>query len=495
MNKRKQAFVSTACAFALVAQSVSVTAQDKTQSKPQSKSGEQSVERVVVEPATGGRATFTVTPADPTNARVVFSGDLQPSSTWQSADGKAYAYTQSTNGVFVGGQGGSGGGTYGFMAAEASFDSHVVKGAPYSAESVTEFTQVLADGNRLTRRSASMVYRDGQGRTRREQSVMPIGMSEWIATENMPSTVIINDPVEGTTYVLDQKQRVARRSRLVAARVATGGTGGTMVRMTGPVPVSEGVPSVAVAGAPPQQIRVSGGVLQGSAIRRVQPEYPPIAKAANASGAVQVQVTISEKGDVIDASVVNGHPLLRDAALTAARQWQFKPTELQGNPVKVQGVLTFNFTLAQDGAGHITLDAKKASESELSSGGQSTATLRTPTGATMRMNMNRESLGKQMIEGIECEGQRIVQTIPAGQIGNERPIEIINERWYSPELQVTVMTKQSDPRFGETIFRLAGITRAEPDEFLFKVPSEYTVKDENFGFRVMEEKVRRPEDR
>jgi periplasmic protein TonB len=96
---------------------------------------------------------------------------------------------------------------------------------------------------------------------------------------------------------------------------------------------------------PPKQIKVSGGVLQGSALRRVQPQYPPIAKAARAAGAVQVQVTISEEGRVIDAQVVSGHPLLRDAAMQAARQWLFKPTELSGVAVKVQGVLTFNFTL------------------------------------------------------------------------------------------------------------------------------------------------------
>lgn len=95
----------------------------------------------------------------------------------------------------------------------------------------------------------------------------------------------------------------------------------------------------------PKQIKVSGGVLQGSALKRVQPQYPPIAKAARAAGAVLVQVTISEEGRVIDAQVVNGHPLLRDAALQAAKQWMFKPTELSGVPVKVQGVLTFNFTL------------------------------------------------------------------------------------------------------------------------------------------------------
>lgn len=96
---------------------------------------------------------------------------------------------------------------------------------------------------------------------------------------------------------------------------------------------------------PPKQISISGGVLQGKAIAKVQPQYPPIAKAARASGSVQVQVLISEEGRVIDAQVLSGHPLLREAAMQAARQWKFTPTELTGVPVKVQGVLTFNFTL------------------------------------------------------------------------------------------------------------------------------------------------------
>ncbi len=480
MNKRKQAFVSTACAFALVAQSASITAQDK----PKPKTTEQTIERVVVQPSGNGAATFTVRTPEPANGTAVFFGST--TSTWQGADGKSFAYTQGTPGVFVGGQGGSGGGTFGFMATE-SFDSKVVKGAPYSAESVTEFTQTLADGNRLTRRNSSMVYRDGQGRTRREQSVIPGGLSEWIGTENMPSTTIISDPVEGATYVLDQKERIARRSRLPGASVAIAG---------GALRTNSGAATAVTTtvGEAPKQIKVSGGVLQGSALRKVQPPYPAAAKAARAEGAVQVQITVSEKGDVIDASVVNGHPLLRDAALGAARQWQFKPTELQGNPVKVQGVLTFNFTLDGGDDEASALAKKKAAELEFTNKVASGAVLTTAAGAT-RMNFNRESLGKQLIEGVECEGTRMVSTIPAGQIGNERPIEIVIERWYSPELQTTVMTKQSDPRHGETVFRLANLLRVEPDEYLFKVPSEYTIKDENFGYRVQEEKVRRPEER
>lgn len=88
-----------------------------------------------------------------------------------------------------------------------------------------------------------------------------------------------------------------------------------------------------------------------------------------------------------------------------------------------------------------------------------------------------EALGKQNIEGVEAEGTRDTITIPAGEIGNEQPIQIVSERWYSPELQTMVLTRHSDPRFGETTFRLTNINRSEPARNLFEVPSDYTVKD------------------
>lgn len=135
------------------------------------------------------------------------------------------------------------------------------------------------------------------------------------------------------------------QSRPVVSAGFTGVPGGVPGGVVGGVPGGVAGGSGDAPPPPPKQIKVSGGVLQGSALRRVQPQYPPIAKAARAAGAVQVQVTISEEGRVIEAQVVSGHPLLRDAAVQAARQWLFKPTELSGVPVKVQGVLTFNFTL------------------------------------------------------------------------------------------------------------------------------------------------------
>ena len=89
---------------------------------------------------------------------------------------------------------------------------------------------------------------------------------------------------------------------------------------------------------------VSGGVVNGKATNLVKPAYPPAARAVRASGAVNVQVTIDEKGDVIAASAVSGHPLLRAAAVQAARQSKFSPTLLSGKPVKVSGVVVYNFT-------------------------------------------------------------------------------------------------------------------------------------------------------
>ena len=90
---------------------------------------------------------------------------------------------------------------------------------------------------------------------------------------------------------------------------------------------------------------ISGGVLNGKAISKPQPVYPAVARAANASGTVVVQVTIDEEGNVISARAVSGHPLLQSAAVSAARQAKFTPTKLSGQPVKVTGVLSYNFVL------------------------------------------------------------------------------------------------------------------------------------------------------
>jgi hypothetical protein len=88
-----------------------------------------------------------------------------------------------------------------------------------------------------------------------------------------------------------------------------------------------------------------------------------------------------------------------------------------------------------------------------------------------------ESLGEQNIEGVRAQGTRVTFTIPAGKIGNERPIEIVSETWYSPDLQMVVQSRNTDPRSGETIYKLTNIMLAEPDASLFQVPASYTIED------------------
>jgi len=92
-------------------------------------------------------------------------------------------------------------------------------------------------------------------------------------------------------------------------------------------------------------------------------------------------------------------------------------------------------------------------------------------------NVTTESLGKQMVAGVEAEGTRTTVTIPAGRIGNVQAIQIVSEKWYSPALQVVVMETRSDPRFGTTTYQLTNLNQTEPDPALFQVPSNYTMQE------------------
>ena len=237
----------------------------------------------------------------------------------------------------------------GFMVHHAleGFEAKVVKGAPYSAESVTEMTQVLADGNKITRTTRGSVARDGEGRTRREQMLGALGP---LMAEKAPRATFINDPVSGVHYVLEPDEKIARK-----------------------MPV-------------PPMFR--GGEPGTRHVMRFQK---------------RVVVNGAEVQDVEEERVHPGHP--------------------EGHQPKT------------------------------------------------------ESLGEKTIEGVTAEGTRTVITIPAGKIGNERPLEIVSERWYSPQLQALVMSSHQDPRFGETVFRLTNISRDEPDASLFTVPADYTVKE------------------
>lgn len=92
-----------------------------------------------------------------------------------------------------------------------------------------------------------------------------------------------------------------------------------------------------------------------------------------------------------------------------------------------------------------------------------------------------ENLGDQSINGINAAGTRLTTTIPAGKMGNEEPIKVVSENWYSPELKATVMTKHSDPWSGQLTTQFTNVNTSEPDPLLFTVPSDYKIVDEKSG--------------
>jgi len=118
-------------------------------------------------------------------------------------------------------------------------------------------------------------------------------------------------------------------------------------RETPPPPPPPPTPVVKPAPTPTPDpvVRLTSKLTQGRVLRKVQPPYPEIARKARIQGSVQVQIDISETGAVTNVILISGNPLLRDAALQAAKQWLFIPTELNGRPVRAIGVLTFNFVL------------------------------------------------------------------------------------------------------------------------------------------------------
>jgi hypothetical protein len=247
------------------------------------------------------------------------------------------------------------GGDSGFMMAEMA-GGKVVKGAPYSAQAVTESTQVLADGNRIVRKTTASIYRDSEGRTRHEQTLGGVGSYQTQSKQ----MIAINDPVGGAHYMLDPESKTAHK-------------------MSPP---------------PGAFMRTRGGE------------------------ATSVHVQSS-------------------SATTSSDQAAQPQMRHEG--------------------GHFNVQIAKSSDDDSS--------------------RKVESLGTQTIEGVQVEGTRVTHTIAIGEVGNEQPINIVMERWYSPELQVVVMMKHSDPRNGENTYKLVNINRSEPADSLFKVPSDYSVKE------------------
>lgn len=252
----------------------------------------------------------------------------------------------------------------------------VVTGAPYSAQAITETAQTLADGNKIRHQTTAKLYRDSQGRTRREETLGNLG--PWAAAETHPQQLItINDPVADVNYILNPAQRSAFKMS---------GRKGNVGYMA----LNKGSASVPPPGEGPDVVFMSGSEV---------PPPPPVDASEGGKSSVFIQKQV----------------------------------------------------LLNEGKGQ--------------------------AGTT-------ESLGTQNIEGVEASGTRTTVTIPAGQIGNEQPMKIVTERWYSPLLQMVVQSKRSDPRLGVTTYRLTNISLDEPSPDLFQLPADYTIKDGPATFKL-----------
>lgn len=286
-------------------------------------------------------------------------------------------------------------GSLSFLSREIGGSRDVVKNAPYSAEAVTETTQVLMDGNRIVRKSVTLLARDAAGRTRQERK-----------TEH-GSVVYINDPVERKKYVLQpgRKTAVALPQQVGAAPPLP------------PVPPSPPTPpSPSAAPTPP--------VPPTDAIQ-VRPGRIVVRKGDSATGGQDVHIEVVRVGS--------------DGAQPPMQPMQPVPPMPPMPPVTLHG--------------HAM-----------------------PLPFGMRGNGVTESLGSRDFDGVSAEGTRVTHTIPAGAIGNEKPIAIVAERWYSPQLNLVVMSSASDPRSGVTSYRLVNIKRSEPAAELFRIPADYKVR-------------------
>jgi hypothetical protein len=279
------------------------------------------------------------------------------------------------------------------MRLEGSVMGQTVKGAPYSGEEVNSSTQMLADGTRIHHEGRTTVYRDSEGRVRRET----------------PDQVTIMDPVAGASYFLNPKTMTAQKAPVmmnyrVFHSSGEAGTAGSMVR-------------------------------------------------------TESSFTMTTKNGETSA-VINGTPVdpkVMAEAIARAKE--------HGEAITLPGQKILVDKLIEDKA-----DAEKLTTEKLAAG-NGMMTLEDRSYARGKS----EDLGKMAMEGVTAEGTRTTSTIETGAIGNDRPIQIVIERWYSPELQMVVSTKTSDPRMGETSFQLTNVRRGEPGAYLFQVPAGYTV--------------------
>src|SRR3954454_20195185 len=223
---------------------------------------------------------------------------------------------------------------------------------------------MLADGTRIHNESQTQVFRDSEGRMRRET----------------PNEITIWDPVANASYVLNPKTQTARKLPM-----------GNFVFTTN---------------------RVSGGEVSTFTVRSDSPQGIRFATTED-----KLKAELEAQVKALNATKANV------AVATGTNVQLMKRTMIRNEKVK------------------------------------------------------EEPLGKQTIEGVSSEGTRTVATIETGAIGNDRPLQTVSERWFSPELQTIMLTRNSDPWNGEDVFKLINVSRPEPAAYLFQVPAGYQMQE------------------
>jgi hypothetical protein len=334
-------------------------------------------------------------------------------------------------------------GVFGSLGAIYSSTYRIVKDAPFSAEMVFERVQTLYDGNRIVTRSSTVMYRDSQGRTRTEHSFK---LPHMIGRENMEhKTIGIFDPVSGISYMLDPQTRTAHKYTLPSPANTLDGLGMIgAVSTIGQLPIASGAPS-------------------NDVLRRI-----------SYSKGTKFKTVVSHLGKQLGLNVVY------DDSIKDAQQLDEVVLENVTMAKALEIILrTYKCSFERVDGDTIRIHAENPAKGP---GSESFESFYAKVAPSLKVSpmlglLDRsESLGEQMIEGVEAEGTRIIQTIPAGATGNERQIEVLHERWYSRELQMDIMTKWIDPRLGESTQRLTNLIRSEPDASLFQPPSDYTIR-------------------
>lgn len=308
------------------------------------------------------------------------------------------------------------------IIAEMHSAQGAVKNSPFSAEEENESVQTLADGNRIVRKSTGKIYRNSDGRVRREMKGGQGGMLG--TTFSFGGGTWIENPAMGHKMMIDDALKTAKIVSIEGGKVTVNGK-----------PVAPGDPNVKVI----------------EKINKV---------TSDGKGTTEAVVVENNNG------VVTTRPMTEEEkAKIKEKMKSMKP----GENMKEIVVDSDAVVIGGDKVGVVNGLGGQAGVIARSIGGQHPGSFT----FTSKYDSKTEELGTRDFDGISATGTRKTTTIPAGAIGNERPIEIVYERWYSKDLGVTVYSKNVDPRFGEQTYRLTNINRSEPDPSLFNVPQGY----------------------